>query len=142
MRFYILFSVLFASLSVSAESLVDLKVGDIKLKVNAVDYQEIESALKQVNKSLASCSPAHVVYTDVLIGRKNSYVIKDSGAYCNVILIKDMSWVYDCKFKVDDTKLLISSIESRLSGRELLGDFTTQEQTLFFNQKKCAVEEL
>jgi len=141
-RLFAVASFLLISVSAHAETLVDLTVGEITHKVIAADYRNIERSLKQVSTSLEKCTPAYIVYKDVIINRSNSYVIKDGGAYCNIILIKDLSWVYSCKLTVKDTTSLAASINKRIDSRELLGDLTPTEQAIFFNQKKCAVEEL
>lgn len=142
MRILLTFCALFSVFFANAESLVNLSVGEISHKVKQQDYADIESALNSVSKALATCAPAHVVYKDVVIGRSNSYVIKDAGSYCNIIMIKDLAWVYSCKLDAKDTKVLIESISTRIESRALLGDFTPTEQSIFFNQKKCAVKEL
>ena len=128
--------------SAHAESLVGLTIGKTEHKVNRSDYQKIEKSLKKTADALATCSLSHVVYNDPIINRQNSYVIRDGGAFCNVVVIKDSAWQYNCKFLMSDVRELAKQLYARVESRELLGDFTDYEQSLFFNQKKCAVEEL
>lgn len=128
--------------SAQAEPLVGLLIGNTEHKIHRSDYQQIEKALEKAADALATCSVSHVVYNDPIIGRQNSYVVRDGGAFCNVVVIKDSAWQYSCKFLMHEVRSLSKSLSARIESRELLGDFTDFEQSLFFNQKKCAVEEL
>lgn len=128
--------------SAHAEPLVSLVVGKVNHKVKSADYRKIESALEQTANALKACSTSFAVFDDPLVGRQNSYVVKDAGAYCNVVLIKDSLWKYNCKLLTADTKGLAESIVKRIDTRELLGDLNDFEQSVFFNQKKCIAEEL
>lgn len=125
-----------------ADPLVKLKVGEIEHKVNRSDYQKIESSLEKAAVALSKCNVSHIVYKDPIIGRQNSYVVRDGGAFCNIVMIKDSLWQYNCKLTMVEAGELSKSLYARIENRELLGDFNDVEQSLFFNQNKCAVEEL
>lgn len=141
MRFFAFVTLLFSSL-VSANSMVDLNIDGISYKIESQSYSDVELSLNKVAKALTSCTPAHIVYNDVVVNRPNSYVIKKAGNSCNVIVVRDLNWVYNCNLNKVETNALIGSIDKRIKTRSLLGDFTSTEQSIFFNQKKCAVTEL
>lgn len=124
------------------ESYTSLKVDNIVHKVKQIDYNDIERSLSLVAKGLQECKSVDAIYHDPLINRTNSYSVQPKGAYCNVLLIKDTSWTYSCQFLMSDARALAKSLNQRIARRELLGDFTPVEQSLYFNQNKCEATEV
>jgi len=123
--------------SVSASQLAGYKADGVEYKLPRERGDVLVTAYQQYAKALESCSTLNVSFENPLNARKNGFSVTQNQLGCLVVVNRNNSWVYKCYLNESNRADLVGDINQRVPDKDLFGDFSDVEKSIYFDKKRC-----